>query len=48
VVDKLQISTDCEALDMLELALVGVIIAAFELAALRWGTDSRRSPEGTR
>jgi hypothetical protein len=32
-----------EAIRVLELLLVGAVIAVFELAAIRWSADSRRS-----
>jgi hypothetical protein len=31
---------------VLELVLVGVVIAVFELAAIRWGADSRHNAGG--
>jgi hypothetical protein len=36
----------CEAIKVLELVLVGAVIAVFELAAFRWGADSRHRTGG--
>jgi len=35
-----------EEKQVLELALVGAVIAVFELAAIRWGADSRHRSGG--